>query len=84
MKLTQVQENVDELAARRAQKQNREQNNNNAAAAKAIQDMKDDIVVSINSSIDALMASGMDEDFAMDVVMTHLSDLVMGKDLDES
>jgi len=51
-------------------------------ASSALQDMKDDINVVINASIDALVAAGMSEDKAMMVVMTHLSDLVMGDDLE--
>jgi len=51
-------------------------------ASSALQDMKDDINVVINASIDALVDAGMSEDKAMMVVMTHLSDLVMGDDLE--
>jgi len=51
-------------------------------ASSALQDMKDDINVVINASIDALVDAGMSEDKATMVVMTHLSDLVMGDDLE--
>lgn len=53
-------------------------------AAGAIQDMKDDIIVAINSSIDALVEAGMSEDRATMMVMSYLSDLVLGHDLNES
>lgn len=52
-------------------------------ASSALQDMKDDITVVINSSIDALVAAGMSEDKATMVVMSHLSDLIMGSDLED-
>ena len=52
-------------------------------ASDALQSMKDDINVVLNSSIDALVAAGMSEERASMVVMTYLSDLVMADDIDQ-
>ena len=74
---------VVDLSQRRQAKQNAENVKSVNDASSALQDMKDDISVVLNSSIDALVASGMSEDKATMVVMTHLGDIVMGNDLKE-
>ena len=73
---------VVDIAQRRQDKKNAENARSVNAASSALQDMKDDLNVVINTSIDSLVNSGMSEDKATMVVMTHLSDLVMGSDLE--
>ena len=79
MKLTQLQE--DDLRKRRQQKQAAKDSKSVGDAVSAIEDMKSDFNVVINSTIDNLVNAGMSEDKATLVVMTHLSDLVMADDL---
>lgn len=79
MKLKQLQE--DDLLKRRQQKQATKDSKSVGAAVDAIEDMKNDFNVMINSTIDNLVNAGMSEDKASMVVMTHLSDLVMADDL---
>lgn len=73
---------VVDIAQRREQKKQDAKAESTKKATKAIFDMKRDIMVAINTSIDRLEAAGMDEDYAMLIVMTHLGDLVMGHDLE--
>lgn len=73
---------VVDISQRREQKQKELDAESSKIAAKAIFDMKRDIMVAINTSIDRLEDAGMDEEYAMLIVMTHLGDLVMGHDLE--
>ncbi len=79
MKLIQLQE--DDLRKRRQQKQAAKDSKSVGDAVNAIEDMKNDFNVVINTTIDNLVDAGMSEDKATLVVMTHLSDLVMADDL---
>lgn len=72
---------IVDLNSRRKQKQDAENAKSDRNAKDAIESMKDDFTVVINSTIDALVAAGMDEDKATMVVMSYMSDLVMGHDL---
>lgn len=65
---------ITDLSKFRQQKQNIEKAQSVNNAASALQDMKDDIVVVINQSIDSLVAAGMSEDRATAVVVSYLGD----------
>ena len=75
---------VVDLTKRRKEKIEADKAKSVDDAARALQSMKDDLIVAINTSIDSLVNAGMSEDKASLVVMTYLSDLVMASDLDES
>lgn len=75
---------VVDLSQRRQEKHDEKQAQAWNDAAGAIQDMKDDINVALNASIDALVQTGMSENRATVMVVSYLSDLVMGHDLDET
>lgn len=75
---------VVDLTQRRQEKEDEKQAQAWQNKARAIQDMKDDLIVAINTTIDSLVEAGMSEDKATLMVMAFLSDLVMGHDLNES
>lgn len=79
-----LSETVVDLDSRRIKKQEDERDQSLKNAAGAIENMKDDFNVVIDSTIEALQRSGMSEDNAVKVIVTHLSDLVMSHDLQES
>jgi hypothetical protein len=72
---------VVDITQRREQKQRERDAESVRNTVRAIQDMKDDIMVALNTSIDGLVEAGMDEDKATMVVMAYVSDLIMGHDL---
>ena len=67
----------DDLAARRAKKEEEKV----GPARDEIKEVTADIDHLISSSIDRLVDKGMDEDVASDVVFKYLSDLVMAEDI---
>lgn len=75
---------VVDITQRREQRQKERDAESVRNTVRAIQDMKDDIMVTLNASIDGLVEAGMDEDKATMVVMAYVSDLVMGHDLGHS
>ena len=81
MRFKDLQEDIVDLTSRRQAKQNEKNARSVQDAADAIQGMKDDFHVVINSTIDSLVNAGMSEDKATLVVMSYMSDLVMGHDI---
>ncbi len=74
---------ITDLGKFRQQKQDAENAQSVDNAASALQNMKDDITVVLNQSIDSLVEAGMSEDQATMVVISYLGDLVMGYDLED-
>ena len=79
-----LHETVVDFESRRIKKQEDERAKSLKNAAGAIENMKDDFDVVIDSTIEELQKSGMTEENAVGVVVAHLSDLVMSHDLQES
>ncbi len=79
-----LHETVVDFESRRIKKQEDERDKSLKNAAGAIENMKDDFDIVIDSTIEELQKSGMTEENAVGVVVAHLSDLVMSHDLQES
>ena len=71
---------VDLKKARRQRQAEKEKEQFNAAAD-AIENMKNDFDVVIDSTVQSLQRAGMSEENAIKVIVTHLSDLVMAHDI---